>query len=672
MNETPQARPEFSKRVVVTSGMPYGNKDLHFGHMGGLIVHADAFARFMRDRIGAENVLFLSGTDCYGSPIVEYHRNAVQSGEFTGNLQDFVTYYHELQKDVLNSFQISMNLFSASGLGESAKIHTQMCGQFFTQLFENKNLKKADSQQFFDAKLGVLLNGRQVLGNCPVRGCKSEKAYADECALGHPYEPKELINPKSTLTGDVPELRSIQNWYLDLEKFKPLYDKWTENIESQKGHRPFVVSGIREFLDAPSVFLKQTEEDLKNFEAVCHLLPPYEKQISKNGIVKIAFQNLVQRDAAEVCLNQNNVRFRAGKTLVPFRLSGNVEWGVPTPALDKSENESAIKSTFWVWPESLWAPISFTAAHLQSQGLPREDWKKWWASVDSKAFQFIGEDNLYFYSIAEMGMFFGSQNGNPQFPVPDGQLQAPHLVVNNHILYFDKKASSSGNIKPPMARELLSHYTADQLRAHFLALGLGVKSVGFKPKPFNPAANANEGDPVLKDGNLLCNAFNKALRTSFSNVQKYFENVIPVGEVSQNILDEAAKTILSYEASMARQASYECMALLDTYIRNINKLLTTVGKAPVIENATDNSIPKEFTQSVIDAFHMIRIATVLLHPIAPTGSELTVQMLNLKNDFFCWDNIFKPIYALMKDPAKHEIQKLESRFDFYPKHPSQF
>ena len=68
-------RPVFPKRAVVTGGMPYGNKSLHFGHVGGMFVHADIFARFLRDRIGEENVIFVSGTDCYGSPIKEAYRN---------------------------------------------------------------------------------------------------------------------------------------------------------------------------------------------------------------------------------------------------------------------------------------------------------------------------------------------------------------------------------------------------------------------------------------------------------------------------------------------------------------------------------------------------------------------------------------------------------------------
>ena len=78
----PKMRPVFPKRAVVTAGMPYGNKELHFGHIGGVFVHADTFARFLRDRIGEENVIFVSGTDCYGSPIAEGWRVKVEKGEW--------------------------------------------------------------------------------------------------------------------------------------------------------------------------------------------------------------------------------------------------------------------------------------------------------------------------------------------------------------------------------------------------------------------------------------------------------------------------------------------------------------------------------------------------------------------------------------------------------------
>lgn len=110
-------RPIFPRRAVVTAGMPYGNKELHFGHIGGVFIQADIFARFLRDRLGEKNVLFVSGTDCYGIAIETGYRREKENG-FTGRIEDYVAAMHRKQKETLEKFQISANLFAASALGE--------------------------------------------------------------------------------------------------------------------------------------------------------------------------------------------------------------------------------------------------------------------------------------------------------------------------------------------------------------------------------------------------------------------------------------------------------------------------------------------------------------------------------------------------------------------------
>ena len=190
-------RPEFPKRAMVTGGMPYGNKELHFGHVGGMLVFADTYARFLRDRIGKENVIFVSGTDCYGSPIAEGWRKKVADGEFSGTLEEFVQRNHDKQKATLAAYAISPNLFGASGLGRTKEIHAKYTLKFLQSLYDKGQLDQITTMQFFDEKAGVFLNGRQVVGKCPVEGCTSEKGYADECDLGHQYMPSDLIDPVS-------------------------------------------------------------------------------------------------------------------------------------------------------------------------------------------------------------------------------------------------------------------------------------------------------------------------------------------------------------------------------------------------------------------------------------------------------------------------------------------
>jgi methionyl-tRNA synthetase len=668
------------ERAVITGGMPYGNKELHFGHVGGMFVQADVFARFLRDRIGKENVLFVSGTDCYGSPVVEYHRQICARGEFDGDLNAFVNHNHKLQKEVLDQFDISLDIFAASGLGRSSEIHHSVCQDFLRTMHKNGHLTKLSSSQFYDQSAKALLNGRQVVGRCPVPGCPSEKAYADECALGHPYEPKDLIAPRSTLTGVEPELKEVQNWYLDLPKFRDQLIAWTDSLETIEGYRPFVVSGIREFLEMPSIYLKTEIES--QIDELVPQLPPFERNISRNQALRLVFADLDARAAACAVFTAKGIRFRAGKTLVPFRLTGNVSWGVPCPDLEGPG--SAADSTFWVWPESLIAPISFTQTILEDRSkksgqaagqgskLQGNEWMPWWTSPTSRAYQFIGEDNLYFYSLAEVGIFLAMQGTHPTMPPQTTAasigLQPPYLVVNNHILYFDKKASSSGDIKPPLAKELLDYYSSDQLRAHFLALALGQKSVGFKPKPLNPQAGPKDSDPVLKDGNLLCNAFNKSVRTMFFTIHKCFDGQIPIGQPSEEIIQASRTAAARYEDLMLRQSFHEVMGALDTFLREINRHWTQNIRSTEVDFAGDPAL----VQHVIDNLHMIKVATILLHPVAPRGTELIREYLQFGEEFWSWKSIHEPISMAAAGGAAHRIKELPPRFDFFPKHPSQF
>lgn len=652
-------RPEFPKRAIITGGMPYGNKKLHFGHIGGVFVFADCYARFLRDRIGSKNVIFVSGTDCYGSPIAESYRKLCEEHGFTGTIKDFVKENHDAQKKTLDDYLISLDIFGASGLGRTAEIHDDVTDKFIRRLYDNGHLRKIVTKQFFDEKAGCFLNGRQVVGKCPVDGCQSEKGYADECDLGHQYMPENLIDPKSTLTGETPIMKDVENWYFDLPSYSKLLKEYASNISKQKNVRKLVSSTISEFLADPVIHIKN--ELLEQYEKVKSQMPEHEfLEEKKKPSFTIAFKELDEMNKACEILSANGIRYRTGKTLVPFRLTGNIEWGVKAPIL---ENEEQL--TVWVWPESLWAPISFTKAALEAKGRDMDDWKDFWCSKDAQVYQFIGADNIYFYGVAEMGMFIALQKGENTVNPADGEMQLPILCANNHILFLDKKASSSGAIKPPMAADLLDFYTPEQLRMHFLGLGLGQHSVSFMPKPYNPTAKPEDPDPVVKDGFLLSNVYNRVIRTCFYTVQKYFDGNMPVGEVSEEILAEAKKAVLDYERFMYRFEFHQATYVLDSYIRKMSKYSSKVlGDA---DKADDNEARRA---ALINVFHMIRTAAVLLHPMAPAGTEMILEYLQLGNDFWSWDRIFDTLsdFTGGKD---HKLKFLEPRVDFFTKHQSQ-
>ena len=643
----PRKRPVFPKRAIVTAGMPYGNKELHFGHIGGVFVHADTFARFLRDRIGEDNVIFVSGTDCYGSPILEGYRKAKESGAFDGTIEDYVRKNHEAQKDTLDRYEISLNLFGASALGRAGEIHKEVSKEVFEGLYEKGTLEKLSSPQFYDPKFKCLLNGRQVIGRCPIQGCQSEKAYADECDLGHQYMPTELIDPHSTLSGLTPELVDVTNWYYKLEDCIPMIQAYVDDLRANSNARKFMLTTIEEFLKPPYIYVqKKFVEDL---DALRAKFPAHEMLDDNKNSYTFVFKNLDDRDAARSVLDGMEINYRTGKTLVPFRLSGNIEWGVPFP-----EKEGLKDLTFWVWPESLWAPISFSRAYLESKGADPDEWKKYWNSDDATVYQFIGQDNISFYGIAQQAMW------------ETLGLKKTFLVPNNHILFMNKKASSSGSIKPPMAKDLLDFYTAEQMRMHFLSLGLANKSVSFDPQVYLPEEERNGADPVLKDGNLLTNVFNKIIRTCFYTLQKDFDGKLPVLPVSESMLSEAKETILTYEQNMFDHQFHKITYVLDTFIRNLNKYLVNN-----LRTADANGDTALKAQVLADAFYGIRVATALIHPIAPSGCEKIREYLNVDKRIYDWEYIFSTLTDLMENPETHTFKFLEPRVDFFKMHETQ-
>ncbi|MCL2107229.1 MAG: class I tRNA ligase family protein [Oscillospiraceae bacterium] len=639
MTDRDFARPAFPRKAVVTAGMPYGNKALHFGHIGGVFVHADIYARFLRDRIGAENVIFVSGTDCYGATIEAGYEQEAAAG-FDGSLLDYVRRNHEIQKETLDRYQISLNLFGASALDEAGEIHAALSADIFNRLLERGALGLEQTLQFFDEEKAVFLNGRQVTGRCPIQGCKSETAYADECALGHQYSPAELIAPVSVLSGKPPAQVAVRNWFFDLPSYRAVLEEKLEAWEQDPVFRKSLTMVIREFMKNPAIYVKkELIDEIKSLpDMPPFTLLPEEQKPSR----ALEFGDLEARSEAVAVLAQNGIRCRTGKTLVPFRLSGNVRWGIPVPG---AQGVSGL--TFWVWPESLWAPISFTKAVL-GDGIDGNQWEDWWKSDDARVYQFIGEDNIYFYAIAEMGLFLALDEG----------CRLPLIVPNHHLLYGKTKASSSGARKPPMAAELLEHYTPEQLRLHFMNASLSERNVSFEPRAF---LDAGAGfDAVLNEGNLVTNVFNRLARSCFYTAQKYNDGLYPAVAVGAAVKEKSDETILAYERLMAEISFDKIFELLNLYLRDANKSWSARSRSAAGD---------EMNQLLADTFHVVRVAAALFHPIVPAGCEMIRSYLGVDERIWDWSYIFEPLDFFIG--PEHRLRFLEPRVDFFSKHPAQ-
>ncbi len=659
-------RPEFPKRAVITGGMPYGNKALHFGHIGGVFVHADTYARFLKDRIGNENVIFVSGTDCYGSPIITSHKDYCEKENKDISVEDYVHNFHEMQKETLEAYDVDLSLYATSAFGDSGQVHKKVSEVVFNLLHDHGFLKKMSCPQFYDPAHGSYLNGRQVLGKCPYEGCKSEKAYADECDLGHQYPPEDLIDPISVLSNVAPELKNTDNWYFDLERFAEPLKKLVEQLKADRNVRQVVIKTLEEFLFPPALHIKRKEFEPLSDKFIASLGGVLE-DIEKKPSVTITYNDLDERDIAKKLLDDNNVRYRSGKTITPFRLTGNIDWGVPVPSADGLDD-----LTFWVWPESLWAPISFTKAYLDS--IKSEDpWTKWWTDEETKVYQFIGEDNIHFYGLPEMAMLMGyhaamnNDDDKDMATLDIAPINFPHLVANHHILFMNEKASSSGAIKPPMAHELLNYYTSDQLRMHFLSLGLSKRSVSFNPMALDETFTNKNEDPVLKDGALLTKVFNRIVRSCFYTSEKYSDLKIPTLEVSEEVRNLMERAVYDYERAMSRHEFHQVIITLDSVIRKLSKYWSKHMK---IADTDDNNDLR--LQILADMFYGVKVTLTLLHPVVPTSAENVKDYLDLEDSLWSWDHIFDTVYDHMSDPSTHTIKGIPPKFDFFANHPSFF
>ena len=451
----------------------------------------------------------------------------------------------------------------------------------------------------------------------------------------------------------VPTFKEVTNYYFSLDEYRENLLNIVQRLKEHDNTHKFIIKEMRDYLSRPAIFIKVDEKDkidnlkLDNYNEI--------KVDDKKQRVEIYFTNVSDRDKICDLLKQQGIHYTTNKCLAPLRITGNTPWGVPVPQAEPETKDL----TFYVWPESLWAPISFTKTYLQEIGSD-EKWQDWWCSKDNEITQFIGEDNIYFYSLAEPAMFM-AYNGVDNNDTPsEGQLQIPNIIANKHILINNMKASSSGSFKAPTADDLLEHYTVEQLRCHFLSMNVNNSAYNFKSKVYMRDEFEGTGDPMLAQGNMLTNIFNRIIRSVLYTIQNFFNGIIPNVEPSQNVIDEANDIAQKYENMALNFKFNEIIVLLDTYFRKVNQDWAVRSKSQ------DNDAK---AQLIADTIHAIKTGVTLLHPIAPNGAELVAKYLKADDRIWNWDNLFKTYRESFGDVKSFEF--LEPKFDCFKKHSTQ-
>jgi len=202
-----------SKTYTITAALPYTNGPIHIGHLSGVYIPADIYARFLR--ITGNDVIYICGSDEHGVPITIKAKNENKTP------QEIVDRYHKNIKESFEEFGISFDNYSRT----SEKIHHKTASDFFLKLHNNGSFKEITSEQYYDKEENQFLPDRFLIGTCPK--CGFEESYGDQCEkCGTSHNSSDLINPKSSITGNVPSLKSTKHWFLKLDSFQEFLKKW--------------------------------------------------------------------------------------------------------------------------------------------------------------------------------------------------------------------------------------------------------------------------------------------------------------------------------------------------------------------------------------------------------------------------------------------------------------
>ena len=224
-----------SKRYTITAALPYTNGPIHIGHLAGVYVPADIFARYQR--LKNNEVAFICGSDEHGVAI------SIKAKKEHTTPQAIIDKYHAIIKQSFADFGISFDNYSRTSL----PIHHKTASDFFRKLYEQGDFIEEISEQLYDEEAHQFLADRFVIGTCPK--CGNPEAYGDQCErCGSSLNATDLIDPKSSITGSKPTLKATKHWFLPLNRYQEFLEKWI--LEGHKNDwKPNVYGQVKSWLD---------------------------------------------------------------------------------------------------------------------------------------------------------------------------------------------------------------------------------------------------------------------------------------------------------------------------------------------------------------------------------------------------------------------------------------
>ena len=220
------------EKILVTSALPYANGPIHLGHLSGAYLPADIYVRY--NRLKGNDILYICGSDEHGVPIT------ITADKEGITPKQVIDRYHEINKKAFDQFGMSFDIYSRT----SIETHHKTAQTFFKSYYDQGILVEKKTMQFFDEKAKMFLPDRYVEGTCP--NCGYEEARSDECErCGSLYEPNDLRNPKSKITGETPVLKETSHWYFPLGRFQERIEKYIDEMNQKYGWKENVLQYCR-------------------------------------------------------------------------------------------------------------------------------------------------------------------------------------------------------------------------------------------------------------------------------------------------------------------------------------------------------------------------------------------------------------------------------------------
>ncbi|WP_374329353.1 methionine--tRNA ligase [Soonwooa sp.] len=508
-----------SNKKLITAALPYANGPVHIGHLAGVYIPADVYARFER-RLG-NDVAFICGSDEHGIPIT------IRAKKEGVTPQDIVDQYHEIIKKSFSDLGISFDEYSRT----TDKKHYEVSQDFFKTLYDNGKFTEEVSEQYFDEQANEFLADRYIVGTCP--NCGNDNAYGDQCEkCGSTLSPSELINPKSMLSGNVPVLKPTKNWYLPLNDYENFLNEWI--IEGHKNDwKPNVYGQVKSWLN-------------------------------------------------------DGLKARA--------MTRDLNWGVPVPLPD------ADGKVLYVWFDAPIGYISFTQQWAEKNG---KNWKDYWQNPESDLIHFIGKDNIVFHCI----IFPAMMKAHGNYVMPTNVPAFEFLNLEND------KISTSRNWAV-WANEYVEEFPGQQdvLRYALLSSAPETKDNNFTWKDFQ-----------TKNNSELVGIFGNFINRVVVLIHKYYDGVVPNGEVNATELNEVSKSAKEIHEFLEKFEFRNALTALMNLARFGNQYLQTEEPWKTIK---DN--PEKAAQSLFVGAQIAVGLAQLCEPFMPFSSEKLLNMFNVQ------------------------------------------